>query len=95
VVFSFSKRLDWVPERKVRGHSAGLPDVHHKGRGGFEAWGWRGNNPPVGGELGGDGSERTQDENTPLVPCGLQVPNIVQDIDSLFNNSCNMPPNPS
>ena len=32
----------------------GLPDVHHKGRGGFEARDWRGSGSPVGiWELGG------------------------------------------
>jgi hypothetical protein len=47
-VFFFSKQFDWVQERKVQQQSMSLPDVHHKGRGGFEAWGWHGNNPPVG-----------------------------------------------
>jgi hypothetical protein len=27
---------------KVRGQSVSLPDVHHKGHGGFEAQGWHG-----------------------------------------------------
>jgi hypothetical protein len=30
-------------ERKVRWQSVGLPDVHHKGHGGFDAQGWHGN----------------------------------------------------
>ena len=35
--------------------SVGLPDVYHKGRGRFEAWGWHGSNhkwEPI--ELGGE-----------------------------------------
>ena len=35
----------------------GLPDVHHKGPGGFEAWGWCGNDPPVEWELSELGEE--------------------------------------
>jgi hypothetical protein len=31
------QQLVWVQERKVRQQSMGLPDVHHKGRGRFEA----------------------------------------------------------
>lgn len=32
----------WVPERKVQRQSVSLPEVHHKGCGGFEAWDWCG-----------------------------------------------------
>ena len=31
----------------------GLPDVHHKGCGGFDAWGWPGSDPPVGTQQAG------------------------------------------
>ena len=45
-----------VQERKVQ--SKGLPEVHHKGRGSFEAWGWRGSDRPWElSELGGEISE--------------------------------------
>jgi hypothetical protein len=47
-VFSFTQRVIWVQERKMPWQSVGLPDVHHKGRGGFEAWGWHDSDPPVG-----------------------------------------------
>jgi hypothetical protein len=40
--------LGFVPERKVRQQRLGLPDVHYKGYGKLEAWGWCGNDPPVG-----------------------------------------------
>ena len=36
--------LIWVQERKVWQQSVGLPDVHHKGHGGLEAWGQHDNN---------------------------------------------------
>jgi hypothetical protein len=58
VVFFFLWWLDWVPEKKVREKkdSVGLPDVHHKGLGCFEACSWHTNNPPrelskLGGEI--------------------------------------------
>ena len=55
MVFFFSLRFNWVPERKVQWQSVGLPDVHHKGHGGFETWCWRGIDLPVKepSELGG------------------------------------------
>jgi hypothetical protein len=37
-----------VQERKVQRQCMGLPEVHHKGRGGFEEWGWYGSHQPVG-----------------------------------------------
>jgi hypothetical protein len=40
--------LIWVQERKVWQPSMGLPDVHHKGLGGFETWGWHGGDPTSG-----------------------------------------------
>ena len=36
---SFLWWFNWVLERKVQEQSVGLPDVHHKDHGGFEAWG--------------------------------------------------------
>ena len=48
VAFSFVRQFNWVQERKVQWLSVGLPDVHNKGLGGFETWGWHGNDLPVG-----------------------------------------------
>lgn len=42
----------------------------------------------LGGDVGCSHLGDCQDENTPLVPCGLPVPSVVHDIDGLFNNSC-------
>ena len=47
--------LIWVQERKVQWQSMGLPDVHHKGHGGFEAQvGMVGTRQWEPSELGGD-----------------------------------------
>jgi hypothetical protein len=40
--------LTWVQERKVQWQSMDLPDVHHKGHGEFEAWGWHDSDQSVG-----------------------------------------------
>jgi hypothetical protein len=40
--------LLWVQERMVWHQSVGLPEVHHKGHGGFEAWGWSGSGTALG-----------------------------------------------
>jgi hypothetical protein len=43
-----SQSIVWVQERKILQQSVDLPEVHHKGLGGFEALGWCGNDLPVG-----------------------------------------------
>jgi hypothetical protein len=48
MLFSFMQRLVQVQERKVQWQSVWLPEVHHKGHGGFDAQDWHGNDPPVG-----------------------------------------------
>jgi hypothetical protein len=39
-IFVSGLSLCGIPERTVQQQSVGLPRVHHKGHGGFEAWGW-------------------------------------------------------
>jgi hypothetical protein len=80
VVFFFSQRLDWVPERKVRRQSMDM-EATRPASGNLASW--------VETFLEPLGQRVCRGENTLLVPCGPLVPSIAQDIGSLFNISLN------
>ena len=88
-MFFFTWWLDWVPEKKVWRQSMGLPDVHHKGCGGFEAWGWHGSDLPwefieLSGEIWSSESESPWDKNWLARVAGWSAETAI-----LFNISSN------
>ena len=101
MVFFLHVGFDWVQERKVLWQSVGLPDVHHKGHGGFEAWCWCGRS--ASGNLASwverfwsTESASQRDKNRSAIACQYMVGQAIgteaqarEDAGSFFNISSN------
>jgi hypothetical protein len=73
-VFLHVAQLVWVLERKMWRQSMSLPEVLHKGCGGFEAQGWCGSNLPVGTYRAGWRDCGVQSQNAHEIETGWPLP---------------------